>query len=310
MSPLELRIPTADDRSLGALCHEPVGPAIAQVVIHGATATPLHYYGSFARHLAWRGLRVLTYDYRGIGRSRVEPLAADPVRMQDWIDDAAAAQRWLVHRDPSLPLLAIGHSFGGQIAPTLDAGRRPRAIVLVGAGSGYWRGYPSPLRHRLWLTWSVAVPLLARSLGRVPGWTGIGEDLPGGVARQWARWCRSPEYFLSEHPSLREQLAGYTGRVRALSFEDDELVPEANARWLLRTLEGATVEHLRLSPSEVSLPRIGHFGFFRATAADRLWPLAVEHLVAAAHGREAPPRRSHRPGLQEEIMLDLEFGRA
>lgn len=308
MSPVDLEIPTAGGRSLGAQCHEPARAPIGQVVIHGATATPQRYYASFARHLRWRGFRVLTYDYRGIGRSRVEPLRTDPVRMQDWIDDAAAAQRWLVDRDPSLPLLAVGHSFGGQIAPTLDAGRRPRAIVLVGTGSGYWRAYPSPRRYRLWLTWSALVPVLSRGLGKIPGWTGIGEDLPAGVARQWARWCLGPEYFFTERPELREQLAEYPGDVRAVSFTDDDFVPEDNERWLLRTLGSAHVEHVRLAPEDVDLPRVGHFGFFRATAADRLWPAAVGFLVAAAQGRPAPPLPLAE-GLDELIMRDLQFGR-
>ncbi|MCA9710021.1 MAG: alpha/beta fold hydrolase [Myxococcales bacterium] len=310
MSPLELQIPTAGARTLGARCYEPVGRPIGQVVIHGATATPQRYYGSFSRHLAWQGLRVLTYDYRGIGDSRVEPIAADPTCMRDWIDDAAAAQRWLVDRDPALPLLAIGHSFGGQIAPALDAGRRPRAIVLVGAGSGYWRRYSGRARARLWLTWSGLVPALARGLGYMPGWTGIGEDVPGPVARQWARWCLHPEYFLGELPWLYDQLADYPGRVRALSFTDDEFLPEANARWLLRRLRSASVEHLRTSPAAVELPQIGHFGFFRATAADRLWSAAVAFLVAAARDQVVPQVVWRRPDLGEQIMRDLEFGRA
>lgn len=308
---IDIRIPTGDGRQLGATCHEPVGPARAQVVIHGATAVPQRFYGSFARHLAWRGFRVLTYDYRGIGRSRALPLRDEAVTMAGWIDDASAAQRWLVDRDPQLPLLAIGHSFGGQIAPTLDAGRRPAAIAMVGSGSGWWRGYSAAQRPGLWLTWSLAMPVLGRTLGYVPGWTGLGEDLPAGVARQWARWCRSPDYFLSELPHLRERLADYDGRVLALSFSDDAFAPLPAVRWLLDRLSRAEVEHQHLRPEQAALESVGHFGAFRTIAVERLWPRIVRFLddatAASTLGGLAP--RPASP-LLLEVMADLQHGRA
>lgn len=315
MSSLELVIPTSDGRSLAAVCHEPEGEPLAQVVLHGATATPQRYYGSFARHLAWRGFRVLTYDYRGIGRSRVEPLADETVTLDGWIDDATAAQRWLVERDPARPLLTIGHSFGGQIAATIDSGRSPAALLLVGSGSGYWRGYAPAQHPRLWLTWSVAMPMLGRAFGYVPGWAGLGEDLPAGVARQWARWCLSPNYFLSERPELRARLAAYTGRVLALGFSDDDFAPAGNVRWLAEQLTRAQVEQRQLHPREVDLPAIGHFGAFRATAALTLWPRLVEWLHEASTNTGDRTRRPPSPAmpiepLERQVMADLQYGRA
>jgi predicted alpha/beta hydrolase len=312
--PLELAIPTADGRHVAALLHEPVGEPVAQVVIHGATATPQRFYGSFARHLAWRGFRVLTYDYRGIGRSRVEPLADERVTMDGWLDDAAAAQRWLALRDPATPLLAIGHSFGGQIAATVDAGQSPRALLLVASGSGYWRGYARAQQPRLWVTWRLAMPLFARVFGFVPGWAGLGEDLPAGVGRQWARWCLSPEYFLGERPELRERLAAYDGRVLSLGFSDDAFAPEGNVRWLVGQLRRARTEHRQLRARDVGLPELGHFGAFRATAATTVWPQLVGFLHEAAAGDEgarAPtsPARVLEP-FEQEVMADLQYGRA
>jgi predicted alpha/beta hydrolase len=311
--PLELAIPTTDGRRLTALLHEPVSEPVAQVVIHGATATPQRYYGSFARHLAWRGFRVLTYDYRGIGRSRQGPLADERVTMDGWIDDAAAAQRWLTDRDPARPLLAIGHSFGGQIAAAVDADHQPRGLLLVGSGSGFWRGYAPAQRPRLWLTWKLAMPLLGRAFGYIPGWTGLGEDLPLGVARQWARWCLSPDYFASERPELRERLAAYDGRVLALGFADDGFAPEGSVRWLVQQLRRARVEHRQLRPQDMDLPELGHFGAFRATAAMTLWPRLVAFLHEAAHGVDGPhPSSSARvvEPFEREVMADLQYGRA
>ncbi|MEM7153428.1 MAG: alpha/beta fold hydrolase [Myxococcota bacterium] len=304
----DIEIPTGDLRTLGARLYEPGREAVAQVVIHGATAVPQRFYDAFALHLAQQGFRVLTYDYRGIGQSRVEPIAEDPVTMEGWIEDAEAAQRWLVGRAPSLPLLTVGHSFGGQVAASIDAGRRPDGLILVGAQSGWWRAFPPTSLARMWLTWSVLLPVVTRSFGYVPGWTGLGEDLPAGVAQQWGRWCRSPNYFLSELPHLRTRLAAYDGRILALSFTDDELAPAANVHWLLDRLGGAHIDHLHLSPEQLGLPRVGHFGFFRTRSAPTLWTRAASFLLETAQKAGERGPRPLSPAL-EEILVDLHYGR-
>ncbi len=303
-----LTIPTTNGRLLGARLYEPAVPILGQVVIHGATATPQRYYGSFARHLAWRGLRVLTYDYRGVGDSALRSMADDPVTLGGWIEDAHAAQGWLVDRAPSLPLTSIGHSFGGQIAAGIDAGRRPSALLLVGTGSGWWRGYPPARRSGLWLAWSVGIPVLSRSFGYLPGWAGLREDLPRGVAQQWARWCMTPGYFSSEFPQLRRRLADYEGNVLALSFTDDDYAPSPNVRWLLDRLRRAQVTHRHLAPAEVGLDQIGHFGAFRPRAAEQLWPMASRFLVDATTKTGEGVQWRPSPALME-VMDDLQYGR-
>jgi predicted alpha/beta hydrolase len=131
---------------------------------------------------------VLTYDYRGVGRSRRGPLgrAANAMTMRDWAErDAVAAHRALVARDPSARVLAVAHSFGGQTLGLSDALHDVSAAAMVGVQFGYVGHWPAAGRARLGLAWNVLVPSFSSALGYVPGWSGIGEDLPGGVAREW-----------------------------------------------------------------------------------------------------------------------------
>lgn len=300
-----IEIPTQRGRALGARLHTPDRP-VASVIVHGATAVPQRFYAAFAETMAELGLAVLTYDYRGIGLSVDRPCRDDPVTMADWIDDAAAAQTWLAERYPALPLLGIGHSFGGQIGAAVQASRPTDAMLLVGAQSGYYRSFPAGERERLWLTWRVGVPALTRVFGCVPRWAGLGEALPAGVAQQWARWCLSPDYFVSELPQLAERIATYQGRVLALSFTDDEFAPRQNVQWLNRRFSAAQLEHRHLAPSMVGLAAIGHFGLFRKQAKHALWPLAAAFFQDAAvrgHGSDRGSR------LLREIMTDLDYGR-
>lgn len=304
---VDVSIPTGHGRNLGGKVHRPSDAPHAQVVIHGATAVPSGFYRAYAEHLASEGFRVLTYDYRGIGMSRDLPIGEDPVTMRDWIDDASAAQRWLHARAPGLPLVAIGHSFGGQIAATLEGGRRADALVLVGAQGGFHGRFPRPARTRIWVSVRVLVPALVRVFGHLPAWTGLGEDLPPGVARQWARWCCSPDYYLSELPELRARLRSWDGPMLALSFTDDDFASLENVRWLLDEHRGARIDHVHVSPAEVGLAEIGHFGFFRR-GASRLWP-RVDAFVHAVAGGDLRHVHAATSLTMQDVLADLAYGR-
>jgi predicted alpha/beta hydrolase len=298
----ELSISALDERPLAVRRFEPAGPARAQVLVHGATAVPQRFYAVWAAHLADRGLRTFTYDYRGIGSSRTLPLKDEPVDLLGWIDDATVVQRTVSDLDPALPTFLVGHSFGGQIAATLTP--PAAAILLVGAQAGSVAGFPWPKRSRLRATMALGIPALTEIFGYVPAWAGLGEDLPGHVARQWARWCLSDEYYLGELPELRGRLARYAGPVLALSFTDDDFAPRANVQWLLDRLEGAAVEHRHLAPAELGAAGVGHFGFFRRAATERLWGFAdafFDRQLGLA------PRLST---FEAAVHADLAYGRA
>ena len=129
-----IRFAARDGRALTGTMFHPANTARANVIVHGATAVPRRHYDAFAQHLAGIGYRVFTYDSRGVGDSAEGHARTDGATMTDWFEhDAPAAVKVLVNRGPSLPLLAIGHSFGGQIPACLDGVPKPDAIVTTGA---------------------------------------------------------------------------------------------------------------------------------------------------------------------------------
>jgi predicted alpha/beta hydrolase len=66
--------------------------------------------------------------------------------------------------------------------------------------------------------------------------------------------------------------------VLGLTFSDDELLLESGSRMMHAALTGAEVDYRVLSPQQFKLQRIGHFGFFKASAATTLWPLVSDWL--------------------------------
>ena len=279
----ELPIAALDGRMLAATLHRPEGPPVAAVVIAAATGVPRQYYRRFAFWLAERGYAVLAFDYRGLHGSRDRPLRDDPARVSDWgrYDLAGAIDR-LANEYPALPRVAIGHSIGGQLLGLASTNMRLDAAIGIATQSGYWRHWPaSGAPRRLW-RWYVKQPLLAHLLGYYPGKREYSTDLPKGVALEFARWCRSPDYIVDERGRpVREHFHGFERPYRFVSFTDDPVAPLAATNVLMGMYALAETTLERIAPRDVGVSAIGHFGFFREAGRGRLWPLALDWLAAA-----------------------------
>jgi predicted alpha/beta hydrolase len=279
------RIPALDGYPLAARLLVPDGEPKAVVQLNGGTAIVKEFYGSFARFLVENGYAVCLWDYRGTGESAPPSLRDFPARMLDWGTlDMPAVLDFLDDRFPTLPKLVFGHSAGGQqvgFMPNLD---KLSGLVCFATSSGYWGFMPPDYRLKTRLFFQGVVPVGHALVGYTAARRlGIMEDLPKGVALEWRNWCSRPDYFFDE------QYFGKTvptGRFEALPFSvkvfwatDD---PISNARsvpafWRhVRSLHSLDVEALR--PAEVGLNTIGHFGFFRKTARETLWPKALAEL--------------------------------
>src|SRR5215475_7356177 len=98
----------------GDLWTNPSGKRHSTVIINPATGVLARYYHCYAAFLAAHDFDVLTYDYRGIGRSRPASLRGCRYRWRDWGEkDFDAALRFAKARDADSAVLVVGHSFGG-----------------------------------------------------------------------------------------------------------------------------------------------------------------------------------------------------
>lgn len=271
MEPSDFELVAEDQYRLAATAFSSKGPARGGVLINSATGVKRSYYAKFASFLASRGFLVLTFDYRGIGGSRPARLRGFPARMRDWAElDSESALRWLLQRTPATTL--VGHSFGGQALGLMPSAPRLRAALLVGAQSAYWRHWGGLSRAGLWALWHVLIPGLTRLLGYLPGQAlGGSEDLPKGVAGEWAAWGRLPRYAADgDGGALGRGFAALSIPLRAYSFEDDRFAPESAVEGLLELYSSAPSEHVHLTPAELGRP-IGHWGFFRERQREPLW---------------------------------------
>ncbi|WP_164021303.1 alpha/beta fold hydrolase [Pyxidicoccus trucidator] len=280
----EVQVLARDGQPLAATMYQGNWSNGVALQINPGTAVPRRYYDAFARYLADRGFGVLTYDYRGMGGSRMEEEALREARFQDWGErDAPGVTDWLATRFPRHRLAVVGHSAGGQMLGLADTVSRFRAVLLIGSSHGWWRNWRGRDALQLALTWYVVTPLSLATLGYFPGKLfGMG-NLPAGIAKQWARWCRSPHYVSDDSG---EPLRPYNEQLRVplrlYSFTDDEYAPEAAVRGLLDYYPRAHREHVRRTPAELGMERIGHFGWFRSTMPRAAWDEAADWLERMA----------------------------
>lgn len=273
---------TTDDSHRLAVTHFAAeGSCKASVLIVGAMGVRQDFYAPFARHLAMQGFAVTAFDYRGMGYSRNGSLRDLDADILTWAEhDVPTMLKEARRLNPDKPLYMVAHSLGGQILGLVPGREQVDAMFTVASGTGYYKHNKSmPLRVRF--LWYFAMPFYTWLFGYFPGkkLKKVG-DLPRGVALQWTRWCKHPDYIVDDQGlPMREGHANLNMPIFGLSFEDDEFIPKPAIDQLHGFYRNARVERRHMEPREVGARRIGHFGFFSESFGDRLWPLASAWLT-------------------------------
>jgi predicted alpha/beta hydrolase len=253
----------------------------AVVLINPATEVPQRYYAPFALWLAQWGVRVVTYDYRGLGDARPSSLRGFPATLDGWAEDARAVIRFASRAAGRSPVVLVGHGFGGQLLGLVDEMDRASGAVVVGPALDDRR--PAYLRG-LYSTF-VLVPVLTRLRGYLPAWAGPGVDLPAGVARDWSRSARRPGCLMGAPQEAR--LRRFHAPVLAYSFAADDRSPNSAVKKLLTSLGTKRLKHRHVDPDAVGRFAVGPLGVFRPELGERFWPevLAFVRQVAIREAR-------------------------
>ena len=248
------------------------------VILAPAMGVNQTFYSAFACWLASHGYDVLTFDYRGTGQSRQQASKSVQLSVTDWVnEDCVAIIDKAEHLAEGKPIYWIGHSLGGQIFGMIPNKDKVSQVITVASGSGYWRNFGVKVRSMSFWLWFVAVPIATRLFGYFPGKKmGKVGDLPKAVINQWRRWCLDPEYLVgAEGTTVKERFLTSEVPVTALAFKDDELINYASVDKLHNFYQMAEKVQHYICPKQQSLPRIGHFGFFKSLPENPLWHVYI-----------------------------------
>lgn len=266
----------ADGRELhGTVFDVPHGlERLGTVVIASATAVKANYYHRYAAFLAANGFTAITFDYRGIGDSRGGSLRGQKIRWFHWgSHDIDAVLAWAIEHAGGLPVNFVGHSFGGFGVGLAEHAAGLSRILTVGAQHAYWRDLT--LRHKAghWARAAVMLPLVA-VMGYFPAKRlGLMEDLPAGVARDWARSRKdfTTAASRSEREALRSHQTAVTAPILALAPNDDAYatIPAMNRAVSYTPNSPSRVIHLL--PADYGERSLGHFALFHSRYKDTFW---------------------------------------
>ncbi len=283
MSTSSTLLDTGAGVQLAATWHEPERPSRGVAVVAPGVAVPARVLGDLADALAAAGWTALRFDFPGVGNSPDDARAV-PGAMVEWgTRDLTTVLRTARARAGSAPVALVGHSAGAWLLGLTEDPGDVDAVVAIASMSGAWRGLKRSAWPQLVPAMYLAIPLLTRLTGHLPGWAGLAEDAPGGAMRQWASWCRRPGFFFDD-PSVTTRYEEVTAPTRVLLATDDAWATLGSSRAVWDRTTGPT-EYVLVDPADHGGRAIGHVGLLRERFSDTVWADAIAWLDAVTAAR-------------------------
>lgn len=245
------------------------------VVIGSATGVLANYYHRYAAFLAAHGFAAVTFDYRGIGQSRGGSLRGQKLRWYEWGSaDIDAVLAWALECSQGLPVHFVGHSFGGVGVGLAASASKLSRILTVGGQHAYWRDFSFRYKADHAVRCLVTVPLVT-VVGYFPAKRlGVMEDLPRGVALDWAR---SRKDFIaaapagSERDALRANQLAVTAPILAVAPNDDHYATVAAMERAVAYTPNSAARIIHLRPEDYGESAMGHFALFHSRYRHTFW---------------------------------------
>lgn len=251
------------------------------IIISPATGIVQQFYQPFAVWLTQQGYDVLTFDFRGIGASLNGALKDSKASIQDWgLLDLPAVIDTALKKTGASQVNIIGHSAGGQLVGLVENHQQVKQLISIAGSTGHIKGLKGRTKLLAPLMFNLLFPLSSAFKGYGAAKViGMGENLPKGVARQWAQFCSRPGYVMNAvgktiNKHYHEQV--YCP-ITAIAATDDEIATEQNIDALLKLYPLAPTKKLIIQPKHYGHRSIGHMLMFRPSHQN-LWPLIAGQL--------------------------------
>ncbi|SFC61568.1 alpha/beta hydrolase family protein [Pseudoalteromonas denitrificans] len=274
---IQIKITCSDGRKISAMQYQATHTKVKEkglILLNSALGIKQSFYQEFAQFLANQGYIVITWDPRGIGLSKENPVKNDTAKLRDWGQiDLNAVLNYLINNNITKwqDITLLGHSAGGHLIGLCPSINKIKNIILVSSGTCSWRLFSIKQWPRVLFAWLLLVPIAIKVFGYMPGKLGIGHDLPKGVIMDWRNWSLKRDYLFSDL-SLKETFyQQYQGNIQAFGFSDDfGFSPKKTIFDLMAHFPNAQKKIKIFNPKELNKHKIGHFGFFKPSNQD-LW---------------------------------------
>ena len=252
------------------------------ILICPATGITQHFYQAFAEWLATQGYDVLSFDFRGIGRSLHGPVSKSEASIVNWGQlDIPAAIDTLLCKTQAEQVILLGHSAGGQLLGIVPNYQKVAKVIAVSGSTGHVKGLKGKTKLLAPVMFNVIFPLARITKGYGPTQAiGMGENLPKDVAKQWAQFCSKPGYVMNAMGKtvFEDYHAEIDCPITVLWSSDEEIATKANVKDFLRLYPNADTHMIELKPKSYDHKAIGHMLMFKKSHQN-LWPVLEQQLA-------------------------------
>ncbi len=253
------------------------------IIINPATAVKQSIYASYSNYLATQGFMVVTFDYQGIGLSRIKKITAYKTRLHQYSEDAKAVFDYIIENYDQ-NIIIVGHSVGGIFIGFSKSNTHFRLIgaYCICMQSGY-KGYAPSRKTKgmLNILYYGIIPTLTIIKGFLPAKSlKLGEDLPKEVAKEFAMWGRNKRYnldFIESNPAYN-YFGVLSFPMYLVNFSDDEWSTQNSINDIANLFTNCVLEKEYVNPKQVGLRKVGHMGFFSPRSKKPLWQNSFEWI--------------------------------
>jgi len=277
----DLKIKCADGFELSVTLYEPAVVVKAAVMIGSATGIKKEFYNSFSTFLAQRGYGVISYDNRGIGKSKNFSINNCKASLVSWgkLDMPAVLEK-LQSVFPDTSYHLIGHSAGGQLVGLMYNATDITSMLNFASSSGSIKNMNYPFKLHAAFLLNVFLPLSNLLFGCTKAqWVGMGEPLPKLVALQWRKWCNGKGYVAMDFgKSIKKHWYDeLTFPSQWLYATDDDMANLENVKDMIRVYTKTDAAIVALDPQKLGYKEIGHMKFF-SSKNEGLWSYVLNWL--------------------------------
>lgn len=277
----ELVLNTSDQIPLSVKLFEPESSNGKLMLINSATGVKQQIYFSFAKYLAENGFTVITYDYRGIGKSKPKTMRGFNASMRVWgIVDFKTLTNFIQKEYPKHIKFCLGHSVGALILGMNEYSKNFEQFIFVGTQDAYIGNLTISVAVTALLGFGIALPVMTSFFGYFPAHRfGLGESLPKGVAFDWRTLILNKKSTSRLYEKIGANISKeLSQKTFIINAEDDSWVTQKGMQKLLKNVYPnlkTTFREIKITESEKH--EIGHVNFFRSFNK-KLWKIVLDEL--------------------------------
>jgi predicted alpha/beta hydrolase len=292
----EVTVPADDGYEVPLEFFEATDPK-ASLLVLPALGIQARLYRKLGSRLSEAGIRTVTLEQRGHGRSRLRASRSCDYGFREWLrTDIPAAVDWLRSREPDAPVYLAGHSLGGHLAlmarslyPEQIAG-----VVLLTTATPYYGCFHGATRLKVRFL-IASVPVMTTVLGYYPGHRmGFGGREARRLMADWLVMARENRYSARglEHEDLERRVQSDACSVLSIHCDGDDLAPLPAVEGVTKRLHEHHIDWFRITSQALGV-RADHVSWAKhpdvAAAAIADW---ISHR--SARPSAADRRRSGR----------------